>query len=281
MPCLLARPARFLCIAVCAAAVAPTAAAAPTPTAVIASLNQMRMQNGIPGGIVENPMWSQRCAQHNAYELENDTLAHVEDPSRPGYSPGGRWAGENSVLALGSQPVQVFTTAPLHMVQLMSPQLRRVGVATTGSYTCITTWPGYDLKQYRGKRERVYTYPGNRAAGVSPRETANELPFTPGQFVGIPAGTPTGPVLFAYAVGSWNEWTVSVAAVKLSGPSGAVATKSVDRLTPDVGDYLPPGAAVVIPVVPLSPQEQYTATITLRDAAGHTVTHTWSFTTAS
>jgi hypothetical protein len=276
-----AKPRRVLVLVVCAAAVAPSAAAAPSPQAVIASLNDMRARNGIPGNIVENAMWSRRCALHNAYELENDTLGHEEDPGKPGYSEGGSWAGANSVLAVGAPPVDVFTSAPLHMVQLLSPELRQVGIAMTGSYTCITTFPGYSATMYRGRRERVYTFPGDGATAVPRTETSNELPFTPGQFVGIPAGSTTGPALFAYAEGSWSGWNTSVAAVSLTGPNGAVAAKSIDRLTPVVGEYLPPGAAVVIPVLPLSPLAPYTAVITLRDDAGHTVTRSWSFTTSS
>jgi hypothetical protein len=278
---MLAEPRRVLALIVCAAAVAPSAAAAPGPRAVIASLNEMRARNGIPGNIVENARWSRRCALHNAYELENDTLAHEEDPGKPGYSQGGSWAGANSVLALGAAPVRVFTSAPLHLVQLLSPELRRVGIAVTGKYTCITTFPGYSAATYRGRPERVYTYPGDGATAVARTETSNELPFTPGQFVGIPAGSTDGPALFAYAEGSWSGWNVSVAAVSLTGPNGAVAAKSVDRLTPVVGEYLPPGAAVVIPVLPLSPLARYTAVITLRDDRGHTVTRSWSFTTSA
>ena len=281
MPCLPGKPARLLVLVLCAAAVAPAASAMPSATAVIASLNQMRLQNGIPGGIVENAAWSQKCALHNTYERENDTLEHAEDPRRPGYSTAGSWAGENSVLALGGTPIGVFTRAPFHLVQLLSPELREVGIAMTGSYTCITTWPGYDLNRYRGTRERVYTYPGNRTAGVSPQLTANEIPFTPGRFFGLPVGSPTGPAMFAYAVGPWDPWTVSVVAVTLTGPRGAVAMKSMDRLTKGIGEYLPPGAALLMPVVPLSPQARYTATIRLRNSAGRTVTHTWSFTTSS
>jgi hypothetical protein len=272
---------RVLALVVCAVAVAPSAAAAPTPRAVITSLNEMRARNGIPGNIVENAVWSRRCARHNAYELENDTLAHEEDPGKPGYSEAGSWAGANSVLAVGGAPVEVFTSAPLHMVQLLSPELRQVGIAMTGSYTCITTFPGYSATAYRGKAERVYTYPGDGATAVPRTETSNELPFTPGQFVGIPAGSTTGPALFAYAEGSWSGWKVSVAAVSITGPDGAVAAKSIDRLTPVVGEYLPPGAAVVIPVLPLLPLTRYAAVVTLRDGAGHTATRSWSFTTSA
>ena len=89
----------------------------------------------------ENPDWSQKCARHIAYMGSTGTLAHSEDPASPAYSAAGNWAGENSVLAEGtSWPTgNPFANAPIHLIQLMSPELRRVGIEASSGFVCVTT----------------------------------------------------------------------------------------------------------------------------------------------
>jgi hypothetical protein len=263
-----------------AAIVALLAATAPArlgnTSAVVASLNAERAANGLPADVVENTQWSVGCADHVAYMATARRLTHVEEPGRPGYSKSGSWAGANSVLAVGrSRDVgDLFASAPLHLIQLLSPELREVGVGWQSGYLCITTWPGY--RPLRSVPPTVFTYPGAGAVGVPFAERADEEPVTPGDFVGLPPRATTGFNIMVFAEGIPNLSRAHIVAATLRGPDGRVEVRTVDRTTPTVGSYLPPGGGIVIPVAPLEPGTTYRASV--RFAGG--LRHTWSFTTA-
>jgi Cysteine-rich secretory protein family len=269
----------ILCAAVALAAAAATAAARPAGVSVsiLDALNAERAANGIPAGVRENRGWSAKCADHVAYMAATGSLSHTEDPANARYTAGGNWAGEHSVLALGSSwgPSDPFASAPLHLIQLMSPALRQVGIADDSSgFLCITTWPGY--RQPAKGKPAVYTYPGDGASGVPYAETAREMPFVPGDFVGLPQGTATGFNIMVFADGASDPWRARLVSAILEGPAGPVAVKTVDRTTPTVGEYLPPASGFVIPVAPLRPGTTYTATVRFAGGAAYS----WRFTTA-
>ena len=78
------------------------------------------------------------------------------------------------------------------------------------------------------------------------------------------------------------------ASARESAPGGSVArVKVADGLVrmpaslggTQLGYYLGPGAAIVIPVKPLKPSTRYVASVTMK-GNGVTLTHSWSFTTA-
>jgi Cysteine-rich secretory protein family len=261
-----------------ALAVASGATAAGTggSNAILDALNAERAANGIPAGVRENRGWSAKCAEHVAYMAATGSLSHSEDPASTRYTAGGNWAGEHSVIAFGPGrgTRDPFANAPLHLIQLLSPMLQQVGIAddSTG-YLCITTWPGY---RSGTAKPTVYTYPGDGATGVPFAETASELPFVPGDFVGLPRGTATGFNIMVFAEGIANPWRARLVSATVRGPGGKVAVKTVDRTTPTVGAYLPPGSGLVIPASPLQPGTTYRATV--RFAGGSA--HTWRFTTA-
>jgi hypothetical protein len=259
-----------------AAALVATAGAGTHP-AIIAALNAERAANGIPATVRENTAWSDNCADHVKYMAATGTLSHDEDPASSAYTQSGSWAGQNSVLALGYtwSNGDPFASAPLHLIQLMSPELRQVGVASDPQgYLCVTTWPGYKAGGWR--KPTMYTYPGNGASGVPYSETPNEFPFVPGDFVGIPRGTQTGFNIMIFAEGVRDAWHAHVASATLTGPLGNVPVKTVDRTTPTVGGYLPPGSAFVIPTAPLRPGALYRASVRFTDG----LRHTWQFVTA-
>jgi hypothetical protein len=262
-------------VAVFVAAAALSAPAA-GGSAIVEALNAQRAANGIPGDVRENAEWSASCADHVAYMTATRRLTHTEDPASPSYTASGSWAAENSVLAAGAgwQDGDLFPDAPLHLIQLLSPELHEIGVAEDGGYLCITTWPGYRGTGLR--KPTVFTYPGDGATGVLPSEAARELPFTPGDFVGLPQGTATGIDLMVFTEGLAHPGRAHIVAAALRGPDGRVTVKTVDRTTPTVGAYLPPGSGFVIPVAPLRPGTAYRATV--RFAGGPR--HTWSFVTA-
>ena len=246
-------------------------------SAVLAALNAQRAANGIPGRLLENHTWSEKCARHIAYMGSTGTFGHSEDPANPAYSAEGNWAGENSVLAMGTRwPTgDPFANAPIHLIQLLSPQLKRVGVEAASGYVCVTTWPGY---VFSGRsKPAVYTVPGNGAVHVPYAETASEQPLVPGDAVGLPRGTRTGFNIMVYAEGVRDPWHLRITAATLTGPHGPVALRTVDRTTPTIGPFLPPGSGFLIPVAPLQRGATYTASVTF---GGGQARLTWHFTTA-
>lgn len=268
----------LLTLAVAALVTAGAAAAGGASSGgVLAAINAQRAANGIPGRIKENPSWSEKCARHIAYMGATGDFGHTEDPASPAYTPDGNWAGQNSVLAAGSSwpGGNPFANAPLHLIQLLSPELRQVGVEATSGYVCVTTWPGYGWSAR--PKPAVYTVPGDGAARVPYAQTAQELPFVPGEFVGLPRGARTGPNIMVYAEGSRDPWHLRITAATLTGPAGPVAVRTVDRTTATVGAYLPPGSGFLIPVTPLEPATTYRASVTF----GRGQRHTWRFTTAA
>jgi hypothetical protein len=261
-----------------AAVLAAAAAGAGDHAAIVARLNAERAANGLPSDLRENAAWSAKCADHVVYMAATGSLTHVEESSSPQYTADGDWAGANSVLAVGRSWTagNPFRSAPLHLIQLMSPELRQVGIADNASgYLCITTWPGFRASGW--SKPRVYTYPGDGAVGVPFAETADELPFVPADFVGLPSHATTGFNIMVYAEGVSDPWHVRVVSATVTGPSGRVSVRTVDRTTPTVGQYLPPASGFVIPVSPLRPGMQYRATVRFSGA----LSYSWRFTTAS
>jgi cysteine-rich secretory family protein len=280
MGCLVRQSAVLAAIALLA--VVPTAAASDrtfSDSAAVQWLNAFRQASGIPGHVTQNPAWSSKCLRHVRWMERNNALAHDETPGTPGYSTAGDWAGSNAVLAAGvpwTASHLPWLTAPLHLAQLLAPNLTEVGVAYERGWACATTWPGYTSGD---GQPAIYSYPANDARGVPTRMIASEAPFSPGQFVGIPAGGETGPYLYVFADGAWSAGRPHVISATLSAVGGApVAVRHVDGTTPQVGMYLPPGSGMVIPVRPLSGATTYVATVMLGNGA-ETKTLRWQFRT--
>jgi hypothetical protein len=277
------------------AVVADGSVAVPTAPQAIAILNAQRRALGLPP-VRQRADWSAACMAHVRYMIDNpvapgaDTAsAHREVAGLPGYSPEGAWAGANAVLAPGGgswdQPAADPTgpswptpweTAPIHLAQLLAPQLREIGVAsasaTDGSvFSCATTWPGYTSAH--PATNSVLTYPADGST-IYTKELASETPFTPGERVGLPGGTVTGPYLYAFAWGPFTNPRTRVAAASLTGPGGAVDVRIFDV---SLGDgLLPAGSALLIPVSPLRERSTYSASITF--VLGRTtLVHAWSF----
>jgi hypothetical protein len=269
------------------------ASAAPAAQAVSAQqaidyLNAQRASNGIPAGIVENPAWSNGCAQHNAYLRRHpeqwDINAHDEQPGADGYTPTGQEAAQSSVLTSsngygayrGGNP---WEHAPIHLMQLLAPALSVTGYADTPG-ACMWTWPGY--QRAGSDPPTVYTYPGDGTTIYSSMGV-NEAPFSPGEFVGIPQTVATGPHLYFFVHGA-DAWSGrgTITSASVAGPDGPVEVRTVDNSTVGprgaLGDSLPPGG-IVIPVRPLQSGQLYTATVNFRTAAGALLTRTWQFRT--
>ena len=267
-----------------ALALVALAAAAParagTPAQDLAWLNAIRVANGIPGGITPVQSWSDACAQHLRYLRRTGTMSHAEDPANPNYTAAGNWAGTHAVLASGLRWTEanlIWEHAPLHLSQLLAPQLSQAGVADDGQYVCVTTWPGYLRRP--PATNTIVTYPGNGTSTFQ-SEYTQEWPITPAQALGV--GNPTGPHLYVY---EWGPATadgvtpdgvpIGIRSATLTGPNGRVPVRWVDPLNPVVGRYLPLAMGIVIPTRTLASNQRYRATVTMTDGTAHA----WAFTT--
>ncbi len=255
-----------------------TKSASWTPQQILAAANGERKQQGLPP-VGLRADWSAKCAKHVSWIATNRTLAHAETPGSPGYSSDGHWAGTHAILAMGApwSNGNPFLAAPIHLNQMMAPQLRSIGAWEDSGTSCLTTWPGMT---FAGSFEpRFYSWPGDDARNVPPAVTAAELPFIPGQFVGLPQGTTTGPNMMVYAVG-WDRVRIVSASVTPDGGT-LLETRLIDRSHRAIGPYLVPGSGFVIPTRPLLPATRYTVSVQIRNlGTGVTRSTTWSFTTA-
>lgn len=281
---------RRLAVFVCA--LAATAGGFSTASVAMADLNSaeivhllslQREANGIPGGLSERADWSAACASHNYYEAQTGEFGHEENPSSPYYSAEGDWAGENSVIAFGASwsDGNPWEDAPIHLLQMLAPQLSETGAAESFGHNCLTTWPGY--KRPSPATLTAYSYPGDGASGVVPTEQARESPFIPGDFVGLPEGTATGRYLLAYLDGfvSFGDASHVTAAATLAGPAGPVELRTIDSTSADIGTYMPRPSAFLIPVRPLAPLTAYRASVKWTLAGATLFEQLFSFTTGT
>jgi hypothetical protein len=241
-------------------------------------LRAERARDGVPPRIVLNPRWSQECAAHDGYEAAGGVLQSSEDPTAPGASVGGAWAGLNSDLAesrwtRGQTP---WEQAPIHLLALLAPSLSVTGIDDSGTLQCAVTFPG--MLRHWSRPDAVTTVPAPGATGVPPSELARESPFTPVQFAGLPASRRTGRELFVYLnrTGALGQSPVRITHASLRAPRGRTAVRWVDSATRVVGPYLAGG--ILIPPRPLRPHTTYRASVTVQDGAA-TLTRVWRFTT--
>jgi hypothetical protein len=256
-------------------------------------LNAQRTANGLPAGVTENTTWSNDCLMHDEYMSANgNALTHAEVQGSSGYSTGGAFAGENSVLAEGagwavSNP---YEHAPIHLDQLLAPRLDVVGSADDAGFSCTTTYPGWTRPAPDALT--IYTYPGPGAM-IYASERAQEQPFTPGSLVGLSPRAHTGPDLLVFVDAPGQGATDNPAKLSdavLTGPKGTVSsvTADGDSAIPrsDVAGcpsatlscFIAPGGFIV-PVKPLQPGATYHAHVVVT-FAGVSTPHSWSFSTA-
>jgi hypothetical protein len=230
-----------------------------TSADAVARVNAYRAANGIPGDLVEDPALTEGCRQFVHYAALNGGFdkgrPHGETPGNPGYTPAGDEAAQSSVLAGGSSwsDPHTWATAPYHEYQVMNPRLLRTGYAEEGGYQCLQTH-AKPKREIRASDFSIYTVPGPGATGVRPAETAyendsNGAVRVPGDDVGLPAGTTTGPNIIVYAV-TYPLGNTQVESASLEGPDGPV----------DVART----ADFVIPRRPLKPSTTYTAHVAIR-----------------
>jgi hypothetical protein len=244
--------------ALLAVSACPSSAAAIPSADAIARINSMRTANGIPGDVLEDPALSAGCQAHAHYAALNggfDTFAHHEVETQPGYTPAGADAAEHSVLAsTGWLDPNPWISAPYHLQQILDPALTRTGYGEEHGFVCLQTLAALGRPI---ARQSIFTYPGSGTTGVPLSETAREADsasrlHVPGDAVGLPAGTTTGPYIMVYGRGFVSRvGHAQIQAASLTGPRGPVDV----ALTED---------GFVIPRQPLAPQTTYTAAVTVR-----------------
>ncbi|MBS1864146.1 MAG: hypothetical protein JSS68_20830 [Actinobacteria bacterium] len=255
----------------------PAGTQAPMEAQLLSWLNAERVRWGLPGNIVGVPLWSQGCAAHDVYGADNNVLSHPESPLNPGFSAGGYWAGEHSVLAAAGkagwrEDGNPWMDAPYHLEQVFTPWLERAGVDETRGYQCLTTVLGVD-EGSSATPGTVWTFPGDGTVGLPPVEEAREIPKTPNEVLGL--SPLTGRQLIVWE-GGVDPGGIDVTSASLSSPSGSVAVQWVDKGF---------SGAIIVPVEPLKPFTTYTASVALAPFEGRhgevvgAETHTWSFTT--
>lgn len=260
--------------------VGATGAAGGTPQDDLRWLNDRRAANGIPGDVSLDEDWSRACAAHLRYMRTTGTILHRQDPSSPAYTPAGDWAARNAILASTQTWTAnrfIWEDAPLHMAQILTPQLARTGIADDGRLVCLTTLPGYT--RTTPDSATVVTYPGN-ATRTRERAFTKEWPVTPAEVLGFP--NPTGPQLYVYQWGPVTTSgldafgrTVGIASAALESPRGRERIGWVDRRNGRVGRYLPNASGIIVPKRPLRPDVAYTATVRFTNGVGYT----WTFVT--
>jgi hypothetical protein len=265
---------------------AAAGARAATAAQTIALLNAQRAANGIPAGITEDATLSTDCAEHDHYMFLNHQLTHQEQPGNPGYTAGGAYAGLNAVLTENDNwdAGDPYENAPLHLDQLLAPRLLVLGTADVEGFSCTTTFPGWVRPDPLALT--VYTYPGN-GAQIYASEIARELPWTPGQLVGLAPGARTGPYLFVLVDAPGQspvDNPATLSGATLTGPSGQVMVATVDGTVPVPGNqtatlssYISPGG-FIIPFRPLYAGVTYHAHIVV-GFAGTQTPYDWWFTT--
>lgn len=242
-------------------------------------LNEQRARHGIPSDLVEVPEWTEGCRQHMAYLERHDLFQHEQDPEDhpEGSTAEGDAAGRGSVLtpsgsAFNAEGLNDFEHAPLHLAQMLNPWTTRTGAADG----CLATFRDV-TRTFVGPA--TYVYPGD-GGSTFPEEIALEDPFVPGDFVGLPMGTRTGPHLYFFYAGptGFHGSYGRIEHAELTGPGGAQEVRTVDNHTRDMGRRIPPGG-IVIPVKPLRKGATYTATVRFQPDHAPVVIRSWQFRT--
>jgi hypothetical protein len=148
--------------------------------------------------------------------------------------------------------VNPFEYLPFHLLGLLRPALRVTGASESHDWTCVVT--DYPTERRAGPDLTLSSYPGPGLTGVRSQETElYEYPYSPGDLLGYPPLSPTGPhvYLFAHGPRAANVGRTRILSARLTGPSGDVPLKWVDAATPKV--MLSPQAAIVVAPDPVPP----------------------------
>lgn len=234
---------------------APTPPVPPLPTSWLPRLNAYRSAAGLPP-IIENGASTGGDDLHVNYMLLNPSLPlqHSEDMSKPGATPQGNVAAQQSNLFGGSpgynqaQAVDAWMESVMHRFGILRPELTSVGFGMG----CTNISCGAALNVLAGLGNpspiRNVVYPGPGQQGVTTRVFSWQFyPYDP---VVVPAGAAL-----------WDAHGASVPLTAVSGvPSGYFNVYAVS------------------PAVPLAAHASYTILMVVKQN-GQTLQKSWVFTT--
>jgi hypothetical protein len=237
-----------------------TARAASTAGSILSAVNYERQMAGFDP-LKENADLSKSCQLHARYMAGNDLLTHNEQPGNAFYTADGAWAASHSVLARNSAGFygNPWKDAPFHEFQALHPWLRTTGVGAAGTYACMVTLGERDAANPSDIKLLTVPGPGQFSP---PAQIAREAPFVPGDEVGLPEGTKTGPHIYVYAVGPerFEKVYVQAATLTAADDGSQVPLRWVDAGSPRSGRYLE-GGVILIPEAPLRENTTYTVRI--------------------
>ena len=260
-----------------------------TPTQILSAFNAERTANGLPA-ITEVPDWSRSCVLHNHYQAAtgSSVTSRIQLARRIPRTAHGQVLTPSLPLRAAGLLANPWLNAPIHLNQMMSPSLVQAGFAESENYNCFTTFAGYsDTSPWRRSTEpdRIWSFPG-QGQTMPYAQTANEAPHTPGEWVGIPQGTRTGPYLLVDGSGppldpNPNDSTFDPNTRVETNPTPSVAPLSlltaatVSALDGPVdlrvrntathqgdGYFVAPDSGFVLPIRPLRPNTTYTVSVT-------------------
>jgi hypothetical protein len=222
------------------------------------------------------------CSSHARYMHQAGFLTNTEDSTSSLFSTQGLWAAGHSVLAQanGGFYTNPWKSAPLHEFQLLHPWLLETGVGVSGNFACMVAGGERNAPNPDDYGIKIVPAAGQYAPAA---EIARETPY-PGDDVGIPEGTKTGPYLYAYLVGPerMEHVTVTNATLTSFDDGSKVPVRWVDSTSPKSGPFLD-GGAMVIPTEPLAEGSGYSllveATTTTSSGAHLRISRTSGFTT--
>ena len=141
-------------------------------------------------------------------------------------------------------------------MQLLAWDLEYTGAAPG----CMVTL-GDPRREWDGATLELYSYPPDGQTGWRLKERADEGPFSPGDLVGLPRGTVTGPHIYIIASSFFTVGGRIAEAWMTDERGRGVQIRHVDSTTRRgnlaIGPYMPPGG-ILIPVRPLRPRTTYT-----------------------
>lgn len=253
-------------------------------------LNYYRASARLPA-LAENTSWSSGAAQHAQYMVQNEVLAATEDPANPWYSPAGATEAGNSNLMLSDnlgttdqQALDFWMAKPFHALGLLNPALRTTGF---GSYRADLT--PYKMAAVIDVRQGLGAIPGSVSFPIKwPNQNAtvyltsydgNEQPDPLASCPGYspPSGLPImmqvgpGGSSFSVTAHSFRQGNTDLPHCEFDGTNYSnafdPALQTLGRQILSARD-----AVVLVPQQPLTPGQDYTASIT---ASGRTTT--WTF----